>query len=139
MAFTGNGLENIRLVQQAVQLIVNYATNMRNNAQTHIAMANAQDPDLATLAGYVNDCAAEYQRLLGLLQTAITTDPVKTKMLDGLARQNCASTDITTPGTAMINAANALAAADKSSYAAIITACNALISAVPQPASVWPE
>lgn len=139
MAFTGNGLEDIRLVQQAVQLIVNYAANMRSNANTHIAMANAQSPDLTTLAGFVSSAASEYQRLLDLLQTAVTTDPTKTKLLDGLARMNCVSTDITTPGTAMINAADALAAADKSSYAAIIAACNNLLAAVPQPASVWPE
>lgn len=139
MAFTGNGLENIRLVQQAVQLIVNYAANMRQNAQSHIAMAQAASPDLATVQGYVRGCAAEYQRMLGDLQTAVTTDPTKTKLLDGLARLNCASADITTPGTAMIAAANALATADLSSYATIVTACNALISAVPQPASVWPE
>lgn len=139
MAFTGNGLENIRLVQQAVRTIVDYATNMRNNAQTHIAMANAQSPDLATLTSYVNDCATSYQTQLGRLTTALTVDPTKTKLLDGLARLNCGAADISGPGNTMKIAADALAAADKSTYAAIITACNNLLAAVPAPASVWPE
>lgn len=139
MAFTGNGLENIRLVQQAVRVIVGLASNMVNNANTHINHATAQDIPVATLAQAVNDCAAQYQTSLNQLNTALTTDPNKTKLLDGLARQNCASTDITGPGNTMMNAANALAAADKSTYAAIITACNNLIAAVPKPASVWPE
>ena len=134
-----NGLENIRLVQQATDILVRNAANMRNNADTHIAMATAQNPDVATLRQYVNDCAAEYQRFLGYVQTALSTDPTKTKFLDGLARLNCASSDVSTPATAMKNAADALAVASKTTYAEIISCCTTFKAAVPAAASIWAE
>jgi hypothetical protein len=140
MAFTGNGLENIRLVDQAVNIIVGQLRDMRGNANAHLAMAAAQNPAVTTLASYVNDCAAQYQLFLARLNTALTVDPTKTKMLDGLARQNCASTDITTPGTTMNSAAVALGNASKTTYAEITTALNNFLAAIPAaPASVWPE
>lgn len=139
MAFTGNGLENIRLVNQAVKLIVDWAVQMRNNADTHVAMANAQAPDLATLVGYVNSCATNYRSFLLQLNTAVTTDPNKTKLLDGLARLNCVSTDITTPGNSMYAASGTLLNASKTTYAEVISACTTFKAAIPQPASVWPE
>jgi hypothetical protein len=137
---TGNGLENIRLVQQAVNIIVGQLRDMRNNANTHLAMAAAQNPGVATLASFVNDCAASYQNFLAKLNTALTVEPTRTKMLDGLARLNCASTDITTPGTIMNNAAAALSSAPKTTYAEIASALNTFLAAIPAaPASVWPE
>jgi hypothetical protein len=140
VAFVGNGLENIRLVDQAVAIIVGQLRDMRNNANTHLAMAAAQNQPVATLAGFVNDCASTYQLFLSRLNTTLSIEPTRTKILDGLARQNCASTDITIPGTTMNNAAVALGAASKTSYAEITAALNTFLAAIPTaPASVWPE
>lgn len=132
---SAQAFDNLNLLLQIQQATRNLATNMRSNANTHIAMANAASPDVTTLGTFVTDSAASYNRILSTARSWVTANNAQATAAVGLIGATLA--DLNTYVTPLQTAATALAAADVSTYAAIITACNALLATVPAPNTVF--
>lgn len=127
--------DNLELLLQVMQASRNLARRMVDNATSHIAMANAQNPDVVTLGKFVTDCAASYNKILSTARTWIQNNNAQATAAVALIGATLA--DLNTYTTPLQTAATNLAAADVSTYAAIITACNAVISTVPAPNTIW--
>lgn len=128
--------DNYILLTQLIQATRNLAANMRSNATAHIAMANAQSPDIVTLASFVSDCAASYlNKILGPARAWVQANNAQATAAVGLIGASLA--DLNNYVAPLQTAANALAAADLSTYAAVIAACNTLLATVPAPNTVF--
>lgn len=139
MAVPLTNLHKNRVVEQIRTVLMNLQTAMRNNAIAHKAMAQAQSPDLVTLQGFVSACALTY---LGNLQWIIDlrNDPVKKqRLLDIVTLLGWTESDITSVVTPLRQAAVALRDAPRTTYAEIIAACDALLTSVDAPPTLWPE
>lgn len=132
---SAQSFDNLQLLLQLMQTTRNLATNMRSNATAHISMANAQSPDVVTLSSFVSDAAASYTRILSTARAWVQANNAQAAAAVALIGASLA--DLNTYVTPLQTAANALAAADLSTYAAIITACNAVLATVPMPNSVF--
>lgn len=127
--------DNLNLLLQLMQTTRNLASSMRSNANAHTAMANAQSPDITALAGFVTDCAAGYIRILSTARAWVQVNNIQATAAVGLIGASLA--DLNTYVTPLQTAATALAAADLSTYAAVIAACNTLLATVPAPNTVF--
>lgn len=127
--------DNFNLLLQLMQATRNLASNMIRNANTHIAMANAQSPDLPTLTQFVTDAANSYGAIISASTTWANAN--LPQMTATCALIGATLTDLGNYSAPLTSAVAALKGADKSSYAAIITACNAVIATVPPPASIF--
>lgn len=139
MAIPLTNLHKARVVQQMQTMLLQLQLAMRSNALTHKAMAQAQSPNLETLQAFVGDTALRY---ISNLQWVIDlrNDPVKKqRFLDVLALMGWAETDITNVVTPLRQAAVALRDAPRTTYAEIITACDALLASVDPLPTLWPE
>jgi len=128
-----------RVLRQCDIALTNMHRDMRNNAIAWKTAATAQTTPQATLAGWMNNAAAIYQSTLAQF-TALQADAVNwPKVRDMFITQGGSVADFTAMMTPMTAVANQLGPADKSTYAAIITACNQILAAVEAPLSLWPE
>lgn len=132
---SAQSFDNLQLLLQMMQATRNLAKSMRDNAQTHIAMANAQNPDVVTLGTFVKDCATSYNTILSTARTWVQNNNAQATAAVNLIGATLA--DLNTYTTPLQTAATSLAAADVSTYAAITTACNSLLATVPAPNSIW--
>lgn len=139
MAIPLTNLHKGRIVEQIQQNLVGLQNDIRLNAFAHKAMAQAQSPDLATLQKYVADCVAEYlKRFKWVID--LRADPVrKARLLDALTKYGWTEADIVDVVTPMRAAVIALRDAPRTTYAQIVSACDAVIAAVEPPDSLWPE
>jgi len=139
MAVPQTKLHANRVLDQMMNNVIGLQRDIANNAQTWLAMANAQSPPVATIAAFMNDAAASY---LARIQwgTDIINTPAKLTILNAtLARIGLDLTDITDITTALSSAASQLAAANKNTYAQLVTICNTIIAGINLPDSLWPE
>ena len=127
--------DNLNLLLQIQQATRNLAKNMRDNANTHIAMANAQNPDVVTLGTFVKDCATSYNNILSTAKAWVQANNAQASAAVGLIGATLA--DLNTYVTPLQTAATALGSANVSTYAAIVTACNNLLATVPAPNTVF--
>jgi len=127
--------DNLTLLLQMMQATRNLAKNMRDNATTWIAMANAQNPDVATLGAFLHDAAASYSGILSKAKTWVTNNNTQATAAVNLIGATLA--DLNSYTMPLQTAATNLAAADVSTYAAIITASNAVLTSVTGPASIF--
>lgn len=132
---SAQAFDNLQLLLQMLQATRNLARDMRVNAQTHINMANAANPDVVTLGKFVTDVAASYNKILSTAKTWVQNNNAQATAAVGLIGATLA--DLNTYTTPLQTAATNLAVADVSTYANIITACNAVLSTVPAVNSVW--
>ena len=132
---SSQAFDNLQLLLQLMQTTRNLAFTMRRNATAHIAMANAQSPDVTTLAKYVTDCAASYNSILSTAKTWVQANNMQATAAVGLI--GATLTDLNSYASPLQTAATALAAADVATYAAIITACNAVLNTVTAPGSIY--
>ena len=132
---SAQAFDNFSLLLQIQQATRGMAQSMIVNANTHIAMANAQSPNLATLQGYVNAVAANYAAIVAQGTTFTTANQVQ--MTAACAIIGATLTDLGNYSAPLTSAITALKNADKSSYAAIITSCQALLATVPIPATIF--
>lgn len=139
MAVPVTQLHILRVMLQADQNLSGLQKDMRTNAQTWLAMANGQSPDVTTLAGFMNSAAAEYQKRLGWVTTIQGDGTNWPKIQTMAATLGITGTDFSGVINPLTTVSNQLGPADKSTYAAIITACNSIIAAIPAPLSLWPE
>lgn len=139
MAVPVTQLHILRVMLQADQNLSGLQKDMRQNAQTWLAMAQAQSPDMATLAGFMNSAAASYQTRLAWVST-IQADGTNWPKIQAMAALlGIVAADFSSVINPLTAVANQLGPADKSTFAAIITACNSIIAAIPAPLSLWPE
>jgi len=129
----------LRLLLQADQNLTQLQRDIRSNALQWAAMAQAQSPDVATIAGFMNSAATAYQTRLAWISTAqadVTNWNLLVTMWQKLGGVSGDFSSVVTPLQAV---ANQLGAADKSTYAAITSACNQITAAINAPLSLWPE
>jgi len=127
------------VLRQCAYNIRGLQKDMRANATNWKAAATAQNVPIATLAAWMNSAATSYQTRLGwltTLQADATNWPKVRNMFIAMGGSVADFTAMMTPLTAV---ANQLGPADKSTYAAIITACDQILTAVEAPFSLWPE
>ena len=139
MAVPQTKLHANRVLDQIMDNVVGLQRDIANNAQTWLAMANAQSPPVSTLAQFMNDAAASYQTRIGWLTSIVNTPAKLTILTNTCSRIGLAVTDITDITDALASGASQLAAANKSTFAQIITICNAIIAGINLPDSLWPE
>lgn len=139
MAIAITALHKWRVADQVQQNLIGLQRDMAENAVSHKAMATAQDPDLATLQTFVSDCAAEYLRRLQWVIDIRNNPTRRQRLLDILASFGWTEQEITDLVQGLRQAAVALRDASKTTYVEIITACDAVTSAVDMPDSLWPE
>ena len=139
MVIPVTSLHILRLMLQIEQNLSGLQRDMRNNAIAWKTAATAQSAPAATLSGFMNDAATSYQTRLSWL-TTIQADAVNwpkiVAMWALLGGTGADFTNLITPITAV---ANQLGPIDKSSYAAIGSACDQIIAAINAPLSLWPE
>lgn len=132
-------LTDARLVDQTVTNLVQLQRDMAANATAHKAMAAAQNPDVATLGGYLASAAAEYQRRVGW-QISLFGDATNAPALaSGLALRGMTADDVKQQMAELRQVAAMLAAQPVATYAEITAACDLVLAAVSPPPSVWPE
>jgi len=139
MAIPVTNIAILRVLLQLQQNFVGLQGDMRNNAVAWNAMAAAQNPDVATLAGYMTSAATSYSTRLGwvaALQADVANWSKVAAMAGVLGVTAQEFLDTMTPITAV---ATGLATADLSTYAKIQAACNQILAAVNAPLSLWPE
>lgn len=139
MPITLSSLQKRRVFQQVEKNLVGLQLDMYQNAQTWKAMATAQNPPVATLRTFMNDGAAAYLTRLQWIIDLRNDANRRQRLLDILATQGINETEIVTYVTELRNAAIALRDAPKGGYAAMTTACDALLASVDAPESLWPE
>ena len=139
MAVPQTKLHANRVLEQIMDNVVGLQRDMVNNATAHKAMAQAQSPDLATLQGFVNDSIAAYSTRLGWGDAIVNTPAKLTILTNTCTRIGLAVTDITDITNALKTVVTTMQGANKTTYAQIVSLCDAVITAVNLPDSLWPE
>lgn len=139
MAIASNPMHAFRILNQCMTNLVQLQRDVRSNAAAWKSMAQGQTQPIVTIAGFMTTAAAAYSTRLGWLDALQANTSLWNRVrtiwtvLGGTAAD---FNDIVTPLRAV---ANQLPLADKSSYAAIITACDQILAAVDAPDTLWPE
>lgn len=139
MAITINSIGKRRLVTQIESNLTGLQKDMHNNALTHKAMAQAQSPALAVLQSFVADCAQKYLDRLQWIIDLRNNPTRRQRLVDVLAAAGWAEQEVIDYVTELRNAAIALRDAPRTTYAEIVTACDAMTTTVDKPESLWPE
>lgn len=145
MAIPNNEADTLRVLLQVGGMLSRLQRDIRNNALTWKSIAQANGVvgnttiSVEELAAMMNAAAVAYQTNLGHITTlqANTVEWDKLIVMWGILGGTAVSfQDKRTPLNAV---ANQLGPADKSSFAAIISACDQIIAAINAPLSLWPE
>lgn len=139
MAIPVTALHILRVLLQADQNLSGLQRDMRNNATAWKAAAQAASVPVGTLAQWMNDAATQYQTRLGWITTAQADATNWTKLSTMFATLGGTAADFTNTVNPLTAVANQLGPADKTSYAAIVTACDQILAAINAPLSLWPE
>ena len=139
MTISQTTFHTLRVVQQIMGRLVQMQADMNGNARTWIAMANAQNPDVATLAKFMTDSGTEYNRKLAEILTYKNTNPNWPAVVAMFTAMGGVPADAVTLYTQLKAIADGIGSAQLTSYAQIITACNQITAAVQMPDSVWFE
>lgn len=139
MAIPVTALHILRLLLQADQNLSGLQRDMRNNALSWKAAAQAQSVPVGALAQWMNDAATQYQTRLGWITTAQANTANWAALGTMFTKLGGSSADFNNTVNPLTAVANQLGPADKSSYAAINTACDQIIAAINAPLSLWPE
>jgi hypothetical protein len=139
MAVGITGIHKKRIIKQVEDNLIGLQRDMNNNARMHKAMAQAQAPEVAVLAKFISDCASEYLRRLQWVIELRNDTEKRARLLTMLASAGWSEQDIIDTVRELRLAAIALRDAPKTGYAEIIAACDALLTAVEPPDSLWPE
>ena len=129
----------LRLMLQIEQNSNGLQRDLRSNAASWKASAQAQAVAPATLAQYMSDAVSAYQTRLAWLTTVQADSahwPKVVALWTILGGTDADFTALMTPLTAEVNQ---LGLADKSNYAKIIAICDQVLSAIDAPLSLWPE
>lgn len=139
MAVPVTSLHILRLLLQVDQNLSGLQRDMRQNAQTWKAAAQAQTVPAATLALWMNDAATEYQKRLGWITTA-QADTANWNLLGSMwTKLGGTAAEFTNTINPMSAVANQLGPATKDTYTQIVGVCDQIIAAINAPLSLWPE
>lgn len=139
MAIPRTKIHLVRVVDQIRQNLVGLQRDMAENAAAHRAMALAQSPALSVLQGFLADCVTEYLRRLQWV-IDLRNDPTKeARLLAVITLWGWTEDDIVDVVTALRQVAIGLRDAPRTTYAQIVTACEAVLAACDPPDSLWPE
>jgi len=139
MAIPRTNLQKDRVTAQVTRVLLNLQRAMRNNAETHKAMAQAQSPDFVTLKGFVDGCAATYIGNLRWIFDLRANPTKRQRLIDSLGLRGWTESDIVDVETPLRTAATALRDAPRENYADIITSSDALLAFVTELDTLWPE
>ncbi len=139
MSIPVTGLNILAVMLQCQQNLNGLQKDMRNNALTWKAMAQAQTTPAATVAGYMNDAATAYQTRLGWLDTLQADSPNWTKISAMWTALGGTAADFSAVTAPLKAVATQLGPVAKTTYAQQIAACDQIIAAVNAPLSLWPE
>lgn len=139
MSISVTSLHVLRLLLQMDTNLTQLQRDINQNAQQWLSAAQNQSQPLTMIQSAISSAVAQYNIRLGWI-TSLASDatnwPKVTTMLGILGGS---LTEEQAYFTALKNAVAAIAVADISTYAAIVTGCNSLIASVPLPLSLWPE
>lgn len=139
MAIPVTSIDILGLVLQANQNLRNLQRDMRNNALSWRASAVAQSAPVQILAQYMNAAATAYQTRLGWIATA-QADSTNWALVSAMwTKLGGTAADFSNKVNPLTAVANQLGPIDKSTYIAIISACDQILAAVNAPLSLWPE
>lgn len=139
MTIPVTNLHILRLMLQIEQNLSGLQRDIRNNAITWKAMAQAQTVPIATLATYLNEAAIAYQSRISWL-SEMQADGANWPKLGAMwAMLGGTSEDFSNMTTPINAVANQLGPAAKATYAQVIGICDQITSAVNAPLSLWPE
>lgn len=139
MAIPTTSLHILRVMLQAEQNLSGLQRDIRNNAISWRASAQAQNLPIETLAQYMNDAASEYQKRLAWVDALQAKTSAWNKMSTMWAALGGTGKDFSDIVTPMDAVATQLAAVGKASYDEIIAICDQIIAAINAPLSLWPE
>lgn len=128
-----NTVEIKRVLAQVEQNLLGLRRDMRNNASAW--KSAAQTVPLSTLRQWIADAAAQYLRRLDWRVDEVTWQRVKSLH----SAQGGDGADFGALAAPLKIAASALADADTSTPEGIVAACDAVLSSVQAPQSLWPE
>lgn len=132
-------LHALRLLGQVESNLTGLQRDMRQNAQAWKAMAQAQSPNAATIAGYMNTAAAAYQTRLGWLGTLKANTVVWAALADMWAFLGGTNQDFQDLIDPITTVANGIGPANKNTFAQIIAGCDQILNLIDAPVSLWPE
>lgn len=127
-----------RLIAQCEIVMVNMVHSLPSNAVAWKGYIS-QGIALATLQKYINDSVANYTANLKLVTDFLNNVANTATATSGMSVKGYVFTDFTNLAASLQGVVNTLGSADKSSYAGINSACDAVIAAVPPMPSLWPE
>lgn len=139
MAVTVTKLQIFRVVDQIITALVGMQRDMVNNANAWAAQAVAQSPDIVTLSKHMADAAASYERILGWILAYKNTSQNWTAVVTMYVAIGGSANDVVNHYTTLKTVADALSAANITTYAQVTNACNQILAAVSKPDSIWPE
>lgn len=139
MAIPVTALHILRVMLQGEQNLSGLQRDVRTNAQSWLASAQSENVPVETIAQYMTDAATEYSKRLNWITELQDDTDNWSKIAVMWAKLGGTGGDFSGIITPLTAVANGLVAANKSSYAAIISVCNQIIAAVNAPLSLWPE
>jgi hypothetical protein len=139
MAIPTSAIHILRLLLQADQNLSGLQRDIRNNAIAWSAAATNQTIPQATLRQQMLDAAAAYNVRLGWISAAQANAPVWNALSSMWTILGGTAADFTASVNPLQAVATQLLAADLSTYAAIVTACSSITTAINAPISLWPE
>lgn len=138
---SAQAFNDLAVLLQLMQTTRNLAQSMVSNAKTHLAWLGGKldgspnNPTLTTIAQAMNDCATSYLNIYETASTWVTNNNATAS--SAVALIGATISDLSDYASPLSAAATTLQAADKSTTAKAQAACNALISEVSAPPSIW--
>ena len=132
-------LQILRLILQIEQNFNGLQRDFRSNAQAWKAAAQGQIEPIETIAAWMNTSAISYQQRLSWLGTLQANSAVWTKCEELWTILGGTGEEFNSLYTPFNVVATQLGTVDKSSYAAIISACDLILGYIDAPPSLWPE
>lgn len=139
MSITVTKAHLVRMVLQCSENLVKLQLDIRRNAESWKASAQAQSTDAATLAGWMRGACAQYAIRLGWMETLRNDADVYPAFLELANAVGIQEVDYVTLADELAAVVAQLSAADTSTYQAIADACDVVVANVDPPPSVWPE
>ena len=132
-------LQIFRLILQIEQNFNGLQRDFRSNAAMWKGMATDQSQSVAQLAEWMNSAAYSYQQRLSWLGGLQANPAVWTKCAELWTILGGTGEEFDSLYIPFNVVATQLSTVDKSSYAAIISACDLILGYIDAPPSLWPE
>lgn len=129
----------LRLISQVETNLTGLQRDMRINASAWRQTATDQSVDAVQLALNMGDAVAAYRMRLGWVTTLQADTALWPKVCAMLNVVGGTSDELDALMVSVGAAVDALAQADRTAYAGIVSACDAVLASVDAPPSLWPE